>query len=66
MLPFILLLIVLLFSVSTEWGTHHSPRLAIGEARRGRVLGDALGDAGDGQLVVGIGAEGHTNNISSR
>jgi hypothetical protein len=42
------------------------PFLAVGKAGRGGMLGDAVGDAGDGQLVVGVGAEGrHHFNTSS-
>jgi len=33
--------------------------LALWEARRGGVFGDAVGGAGDGQFIVGVGAEGH-------
>jgi hypothetical protein len=33
--------------------------LAVGEARGGGVLGDAVGDAVDGQFVVDVEAHGH-------
>jgi hypothetical protein len=39
--------------------------LAVGDARGGGVLGDAVGHAVEGQFVVDVGTEGHGSPLST-